>query len=173
MNYKAWSQCEDGVANIITEDSTTPITKTIKSDSAATNNSTKELLIRNKEIISQVYNENDNNLILSLHNDYYKRIMWSHFRILGKERDFDTEKLIGETVFDIFKKKLSSSPNSAGKNTARMGRRCGKFYKLDKTCTSMEEVDDDAALASKCGVLLFLFHSIILVLIYVVTAAHS
>ncbi len=173
MNYNAWSQCEDGVTKIITEDTTAPITKTTKSDSAAANTSTKESLIRNKEINSQSFDENDNSIILSLHNDYYKRIMWSHFRILGKERDLDTEKLIGESVFGVFKKKLSSSPNSAEINTVRTGRRRGKFYKLDKTCASMMEVNDDAALASKCGVLLFRFYSNILMLMHVVTAART
>ena len=94
---------------------------------------------------------NEINVTLSLYNDYYKQIMWAHYRILGLDRDSDTEKLIGETVFDIFMKKISSSPNSVGnKSTMRRGRQCGKFYKLNKTCTTMEEVDDDAALASKC-----------------------
>ena len=152
-NYDSWSQCEgdDAISNSPID--TTPNTKTTNSVSAVTKSLTKETSNVNDEILTQSSNDedHDNNVILSLHNDYYKRIMWSHFRILGKERDLDTEKVIGETVFDIFKKKISSSPNSAGnKSTMRRGRQCGKFYKLNKTCTTMEEVDDDAALASKC-----------------------
>ncbi|KAL7441831.1 hypothetical protein ACHAXH_004963, partial [Discostella pseudostelligera] len=91
---------------------------------------------------------NEINVILSLYNDYYKQIMWAHYRILGLDRDSDTEKLIGETIFDIFKKKMSLS--TTGNKSIRMGRRGGKFYKVrgkDKTCSDLEEVDDETALA--------------------------
>lgn len=150
-NYDAWSQCGDDDTSIFLK-YMVPIIKTTNSFSNDATPVTSGISTRDKEILSQFFDETDNNVILSLHNDYYRRIMWSHFKILGKDRDLDTEKLIGETIFDIFKKKLSSSTSSSGNKTARRGRRSGKFYKLDKTCTSIEVVNDDAALASKCVV---------------------
>lgn len=150
-NYDAWSQCDDDVTSIVLNDNLASTIETTNSVSVDALPTTSGSSTGDKEILSQFFDETDNNVILSLHNDYYKRIMWSHFKILGKDRDLDTEKLIGETIFDIFKKKISSSICSSG-ITSRRGRRCGKFYKLDKTCTSMEEVNDDVALASKCVV---------------------
>lgn len=121
-----------------------PMTTTTKSVSPAATSSTVA------SSCSPSDQNQDNNVILSLYNDYYKQIMWAHYRILGLDRDSDTEKLIGETIFDIFKKKMSVS--TTGSASIRMGRRGGKFYKVrgkDKTCSDLEEVDDDAALASK------------------------
>ena len=92
---------------------------------------------------SSSVDENENDVVLSLRNEYYKQIMWSHFRILGKDRNNDKERGVGKAVFDIFTKRQSLS---------RPHR--GKFYKqhggAGMTCKSyLEEVDDEAALASK------------------------
>ena len=121
-----------------------PMTTTTKSVSPAATSSTVA------SSCSPSDQNQDNHVILSLYNDYYKQIMWAHYRILGLDRDSDTEKLIGETIFDIFKKKMSVS--TTGSASIRMGRRGGKFYKVrgkDKTCSDLEEVDDETALASK------------------------
>ncbi len=95
--------------------------------------------------------ENCHNIILSLHDEYYKKTMWEHFRVLGWERDSNTEKRIGEIVFDIFKEKLSSPYSSISTgNVTRMGQRRGKFYKQHRLGSKLEEVDDRMALESKC-----------------------
>lgn len=85
----------------------------------------------------------ENNVILSLHNDYYKKIMWSHYRKLGKTRDSDREMQVGQAVLDIMKDKLSKNH--------------GKFYRqvgCGNSCTNLEEVDEEIALASKWIILI-------------------
>ena len=88
-------------------------------------------------------------VILSLHDEHYKRVMWDHFTMLGAERDLAEEARVGRVVFDILK-------------GGRRGRRGGKFYR--RRCRgvcddSLEELGDDAALASEfsCGGILSVF----------------
>ena len=71
-------------------------------------------------------------IILSLNDEYYKDIMWKHYRILGKTRDGAREVRIGNDIFTIFKQ--------------TMGRN-GRFFK--RAQDQDFEVDDETALASK------------------------
>ena len=79
-----------------------------------------------------------NDIILSLHNDYYKQIMWSHYRLLGTTRNTDAELQMANTVFSIFQAKLAKT---RGKFYKQAG--CGNSFK------HLEEVDEDWTLASK------------------------
>jgi hypothetical protein len=81
----------------------------------------------------------NNNIILSLHNEYYKQIMWSHYKILGKDRNSEKEMQMGQTILNILKDKLSQQNN--GKFYKQAG--CGNSFK------NLVELDEDAALASK------------------------
>ncbi|KAL3791215.1 hypothetical protein ACHAW5_008519 [Stephanodiscus triporus] len=50
-----------------------------------------------------------NNVILSFRNNYYKDIMWRHFRMLGKARDKVSETRIGNEIFSLLKQNMGES----------------------------------------------------------------
>jgi len=56
------------------------------------------------------------NIILSLNDDYYKEIMWRHYRVLGKVRDSVKEAELASRLFGLFKKEMGSA---------------GRFFKQD------------------------------------------
>lgn len=79
-----------------------------------------------------------NNVIISLHNEYYKQTMWSHYRLLGKTNNADTEREMANTVLGIFQAKLAKTN--------------GKFYKqvgCGNNIKNLEEVNGEMALGSK------------------------
>lgn len=82
----------------------------------------------------------NNDIILSLHNDYYKQIMWAHYKILGKDRNSEKEISMGQTILNILKDKLSQQ-KKGGKFYKQAG--CGNSFK------NLVELDEDSALASK------------------------
>ncbi len=73
-----------------------------------------------------------NHIVLSLNDEYYKQIMWRHYRILGKTRDSDRELRIGNEIFAIFQQKMG---------------RTGRFFK--RAQDQDFEVNDEIALLSK------------------------
>jgi hypothetical protein len=75
-----------------------------------------------------------NNVILSFRNNYYKDIMWRHFRMLGKTRDKVTETRIGNEIFSMFKQDMGES---------------GIFLKYEGA--RVVELNDEKALASEYG----------------------
>ena len=92
-------------------------------------------------------------VILSMHDERYKRVMWCHFAKLGAKRNGAEEARVGRVVFDILK-------------GGRRGRRGGKFYRRrgrGGRDGGFEELGDDAALASEflCGpyIVCFFLHS--------------
>lgn len=76
-------------------------------------------------------------IILSLNDEYYKEIMWKHYRLLGKTRDSDREAQIGNEIFSTFKQSLSRS---------------GRFFK--RAQDQDFEVNDETALASKLDLMI-------------------
>ncbi len=78
------------------------------------------------------------NIILSLHNEYYKQIMWSHYRLLGKTNNANSELRMANTVLDLFKDKLTKTNGYFYKQAG-----CGNSFK------NLEEIDEETALASK------------------------
>ena len=70
--------------------------------------------------------------ILSLNDEYYKEIMWKHYRMLGKTRDSDREIQIGNDIFNIFRQQMGKT---------------GRFFK--RAQYQDFEVDDETALASE------------------------
>ncbi len=73
-----------------------------------------------------------NHIVLSLNDEYYKEIMWRHYRILGKTRDSGRELRIGNDVFAIFQQKMGQT---------------GRFFK--RAQNQDFEVNDEIALASE------------------------
>ena len=70
--------------------------------------------------------------ILSLNDEYYKEIMWNHYRMLGKTRDSDREIQIGNDIFNTFRQQMGKT---------------GRFFK--RAQYQDFEVDDETALASE------------------------
>ena len=77
---------------------------------------------------------NSNDVILSLHNENYRSIMFSSFIQLAKEGD-NKKKEIAIQIYNYFK--------------CNMDGDSGKFYKVYSNGKSYFEVDDVAALQSK------------------------
>jgi hypothetical protein len=122
-NYDAWSVGENAAASV-------------DSDDRDTMPNSSNQCRQSKAVLSMPHGEK--NVILSLHNDYYKQVMWSHYRILGKTRDAEYEHQVGLMVLGILKDKLSKNQ--------------GKFYKqvgCGNSCRNLEEIDEEMALASK------------------------
>jgi hypothetical protein len=84
-------------------------------------------------------------IILSLNDEYYKEIMWQHYRILGKTRDSAREVRIGNDIFSIFKQ--------------TMGRN-GRFFK--RAQDQDFEVDDETSLASKFDIAIHVYTFVLL-----------
>lgn len=78
---------------------------------------------------------NSNDIILSLHNENYRSIMFSSFIQLAKEGD-SKKKEIAIQIYNYFKCNMD-------------GEDSGKFYKVYSNGKSYFEVDDGAALQSK------------------------
>lgn len=79
-----------------------------------------------------------NDIVLSMLNERYRDIMWSHFRKLGKVRKGGSgEDELGVAIFHELTKDVGSS-------TRR------KFYKKSPYSDDLIQVDEDAALQSEC-----------------------
>lgn len=76
-----------------------------------------------------------NDVILSLHNENYRKIMFSSFIQLAKEGD-SKKKEIAIQIYNYFKCNMDGEDD-------------GKFYKVYSNGKSYFEVDDGAALQSK------------------------
>ena len=72
------------------------------------------------------------NIVLSLNDEFYKDILWRHYRVLGKARDSEREAELATLLFNLFKKELGES---------------GKFFKQAQG--QDVEVDDVLAKQSK------------------------
>ena len=81
-----------------------------------------------------------NDVVLSLVDEYYKEIMWKHFRLLGTIRAKDDEDAAIGTILSIFKQ--------------RVGRN-GKFYKRDQKTGKYSAVTQADARASELYFSLF------------------
>ncbi|KAL3808619.1 hypothetical protein ACHAXA_009000 [Cyclostephanos tholiformis] len=68
-------------------------------------------------------------VVLSFHDNYYKKTMWRNFRMLGKTRDKEKEARIGNEIFSLFKQKIGET---------------GKFFK--QVGGQVIEVNDARAL---------------------------
>lgn len=64
--------------------------------------------------------------------------MWSHYRLLGKTNNANTELRMANTVLDLFKDKLTKTNGYFYKQAG-----CGNSFK------NLEEIDEETALASK------------------------
>ena len=73
-------------------------------------------------------------IVLSLHDERYKEVMWRHYRMLGKARDGDREAELASDILALFKRGMAEE---------------GRFLKR-KACGKHVIVGDDVALASKC-----------------------
>ncbi|KAL9189626.1 hypothetical protein ACHAXT_009301 [Thalassiosira profunda] len=71
-------------------------------------------------------------VILSLNEEYYREVMWSHYRTLGKARDSERETEFADTIFELLKNRLGKE---------------GKFYKSEGHAALLNyvEVDDEMA----------------------------
>ena len=76
---------------------------------------------------------NSNDIILSLHNENYRSIMFSSFIQLAKEGEDSKKKEIAIQIYNYFKCNMEN----------------GKFYKVYSNGKSYFEVDDGAALQSE------------------------
>ena len=88
------------------------------------------------------------NVILSLNVDFYKDIMWKHYKILGKHRDSEKEVQTGSEIFTFLKSKLGQG---------------GAFFK--RVNNFDVEVDEETALASKLHDS-FIFGCVAILLLY-------
>ena len=118
---------------------------------------------------------NNNKIILSLHNEQYKSIMWKYFNVLGKTktitkniseeereiREREREEVIGKEILAFFKQRqngeVSSSSSSSVSNSTTT-----KFYKQRYKNGALEEVNENIALESK----LYLLITYLLLYIY-------
>jgi len=90
--------------------------------------------------VASIANHNEfvptsNDIILSLHNENYRSIMFSSFIQLAKDGD-SKKKEIAIQIYNYFKCNMDGEDN-------------GKFYKVYSNGKSYFEVDDGAALQSK------------------------
>ena len=74
-------------------------------------------------------------VILSLSDEYYKNIMWKHYRMLGKDADTERKNQVGKQIFFIFQQRTGST---------------GKFFKrMQQGSREDFEVDANTALESE------------------------
>ena len=85
------------------------------------------------EPLFQTTKRSSANILLSLNDDYYKAILWKHYKILGKNRDSEKEAVLANWLFVLFKKELGDK---------------GKFMKQTKGQPNVE-VNDQLAFDSK------------------------
>ena len=88
-------------------------------------------------------NQNNNNdadkniVLLSLREEYYRKIMWAQYNSLGRTRNTDREELVSQQLFERFQKE------NGGEGVCR-------FYKVERGGKRIL-VEEQEALDSECS----------------------
>ena len=106
-------------------------------------------------------NNNNKKIILSLHNEQYKSIMWKYFNVLGKTKtttmqnitneEREREEVIGKEILALFKQRQNDRDvsNNNISSSVITTTTITKFYKQRYKNGALEEVNENVALESK------------------------